>query len=347
MNFPSQCVQSCCCYRSDDFSNSTQVFASLASKSLDHIREVLAGSIGVHQLNLVNPERSKTNNVGQIRYIHTENFYLVDWQWQVACQMEHVQSDSLYLIDLVQTGLITVQAKQQPIIDCTPDSIAAIVSPGQVWASRTSNQGRALLIGIERKAIEQKLEKLLDRCLKKPLVFDLSINLSQELGGSLKEFAQFLWHSVAGETGFSTLVIKELEQAFLACLLKGVSHNYSEALLQHCGGALPCYVQKAKSFMEANLQADIRLEDIAKAVGISPRLLEKAFACHSDCSPMQFLKRVRLQRVRDELCQATPGTKVLDVMLRYSFVEGGKFSKIYREMFGELPSDTLKRHRKA
>lgn len=310
--------------------------------SLEKVQEVLAQVIGAHHLNSV---PSVPVPVCQADYVNPGNFRLAHLQWQGALHIEQQQPDHLYVIYLVLAGSIEQQINQRQTIHCASD-LAIILSPGQILVGTTSNQGEALLIGMERHLVEQSLEAILERPLNQPVVFEPAISLAHELGGSLKEFAQFLWKGVADAAVLSPLVIEELEQAFLACLLKGVPHNYSEALLQHCVGALPCYVQKAQAFIAANLQLDLRLEDISAAVGVSSRLLEKAFACHCDCSPMQFLKQMRLHRVREELCQATSETRVVDVMLRHGFVQGGKFARAYRELFGELPSETLKRHQK-
>jgi predicted porin len=51
----------------------------------------------------------------------------------------------------------------------------------------------------------------------------------------------------------------------------------------------------------------------------------------------------RLHRVRQELTQASTNTKIVDVMMQYQFTQGGKFAKEYHQLFGEKPSETLKR----
>ena len=91
--------------------------------------------------------------------------------------------------------------------------------------------------------------------------------------------------------------------------------------------------------------SSFRLADMAAVAGVSRRALEKAFSHYCYCSPLQFLKQVRLYRVRAELCKAPPGTSVTDVMLRYTFTQGDKFAEAYRQLFGELPSETLKHPR--
>jgi AraC-like DNA-binding protein len=165
------------------------------------------------------------------------------------------------------------------------------------------------------------------------------------LGLSLKKFGQFLW-AVADQNNpidFSALVLQKLEQAFLDCTIEGLPSNYSEELRYQNDGALSCHVRKAQMFIEANLHEDIKLADIVAAVGVCPRLLQKAFSHHCGCSPMRFLTQARLQRIRQDLERSAHDTKIVDVMMHYGFTQGGKFAKEYQQLFGEKPSETLKR----
>jgi AraC-like DNA-binding protein len=186
---------------------------------------------------------------------------------------------------------------------------------------------------------------LLDRSLKQPVVFSSSLDLTHELGLSLKKFVQFLWEAAAQSqlTDFSSLVLRKLEKAFLGCLVEGLPSNYSEELRYQHDGALACHVRKAQAFIESRLQDDINLGDIAAAAGVCSRLIQKAFAQHCGCSPMRFVTQLRLQRIRQVLETATSDLKIVDVMMNYGFTQGGKFAKEYQQLFGEKPSETLKR----
>jgi transcriptional regulator GlxA family with amidase domain len=59
---------------------------------------------------------------------------------------------------------------------------------------------------------------------------------------------------------------------------------------------------------------------------------------------MTYLIRLRLHRVRQALLAGTQGsTTVSAEALNWGFWHFGEFSRAYRECFGELPSDTLRR----
>lgn len=307
--------------------------------NLEQAQKDLAGLLGPHHLELVTLD---SDYICHLTHANLGNLNLGYLLWQRAFQLEQKQPESLYIIYLVLEGSITLRIMPGQIVYCSPDK-AAIVNPGQNLVALASERGQSLLVCIERNLVEQALATLLGCNLKQPVVFEPELDLTHQLGHSLKQFLEFLWQMENGETVPSSLVVEEFEQAFLACLVKGLSHNYSESLLYQDIGASACYVQKAQAFIKANIQADIRLEDMAAAVGVSPRMLEKAFAHHSDCPPMRFLKRVRLDQVRQELEQAISQTKVMDVMNRYGFFHGGKFAEEYCKRFGETPSATLKR----
>jgi AraC-like DNA-binding protein len=222
-------------------------------------------------------------------------------------------------------------------------------NPDRAFAGITIKECRSSFVGIFRHAVEEVLAKLLNRSIKQPLSFESAIDLTSDFGVSLKEFLQFLGRSQDPDRLVSSpLIEKELELALLSCLLKGVANNYSDEIVYHTRGAFACYVEKARSFIAVNLHEDIKLSDIANSVGVCPRLLQKAFSQHCGCSPMQFLTQTRLHRIRQDLEQSAISVKITDVMMRYGFIQGGKFAKEYRQLFGENPSETLKqaKHRR-
>jgi AraC-like DNA-binding protein len=278
-------------------------------------------------------------NVPTIHRSSLGNFQLVDLEWRSAFTLEQNPRDATYLLCVAFLGYIEQRVGS---VYCS-STTATLVNPSQSVTGITSEAGQALLIAIDRQSIEEVLAKLLNRFLKQPLVFAPAIDLTTDFGASLKEFVEFLGLRRDPKTASSPLMQNELERTLLTCLLKGVSNNYSEEILYHTRGAFACYVIKARSFIESHLQEDLHLTDIAAAAGVSPRLLQKAFAQHCGCSPMRFVTQTRLERIRAELEQASINTRIMDVMMCYGFTQSGKFAKEYQQLFGEKPSDTLKR----
>lgn len=86
------------------------------------------------------------------------------------------------------------------------------------------------------------------------------------------------------------------------------------------------------------------VSDLCRAAAVSERTLEYAFKEAMGLSPMAYLIRLRLHRARQALLAGAPGsTTVSAEALNWGFWHFGEFSRAYRECFGELPSDTLRR----
>jgi transcriptional regulator GlxA family with amidase domain len=97
--------------------------------------------------------------------------------------------------------------------------------------------------------------------------------------------------------------------------------------------------------MRANAHLPLSLGDICEAAGVNARTLQHSFRKKRGCTPMQFLRSVRMQEVRAGLMQPTESTSVTGEAARWGFLHFGRFSQGYRTVYGELPSETLRRSR--
>jgi AraC family transcriptional regulator, ethanolamine operon transcriptional activator len=76
---------------------------------------------------------------------------------------------------------------------------------------------------------------------------------------------------------------------------------------------------------------------------VSERTLQYAFKEVMGMTPVGYLTRLRLHRVRYALRTATQAwSTVTTEALRWGFWHFGDFSHAYKDCFGELPSDTLR-----
>jgi AraC-like DNA-binding protein len=84
--------------------------------------------------------------------------------------------------------------------------------------------------------------------------------------------------------------------------------------------------------------------DLCVASGVSERTLQHAFQKVMGMSPVAYLTRLRLHRVRKALQMATHGSTTVSAQaLNWGFWHFGDFSRAYKNCFGELPSKTLRR----
>lgn len=103
-------------------------------------------------------------------------------------------------------------------------------------------------------------------------------------------------------------------------------------------------VEQANDYMQSNINQVLTLTDLCHALGTSSRALCYGFQEMFGMSPMAYLKLLRLQRVYRALKMAEPSHKtVTEIASQFGFCHLGYFARDYRQVFGELPSETLKR----
>ena len=103
-------------------------------------------------------------------------------------------------------------------------------------------------------------------------------------------------------------------------------------------------VKSAEDYAMAQSGDRLYVTDLCKAVAVSERTLEYAFKEITGLSPVTYLARLRLHRVRQALLAARHGsTTVTAEAINWGFWHFGEFSRAYKECFGELPSETLRR----
>lgn len=103
-------------------------------------------------------------------------------------------------------------------------------------------------------------------------------------------------------------------------------------------------VRTAEKYALSHIADHVYVSDLCRVTAVSERTLECAFRDIMGLRPMAYLIRLRLHRVRQALLAATPGaTTVSATALDWGFWHFGEFAGAYKDCFGELPSDTLRR----
>ena len=103
-------------------------------------------------------------------------------------------------------------------------------------------------------------------------------------------------------------------------------------------------VKVAEDHALSRVDDALHVTDLCKAAEVSERTLEYAFKEIMGLTPVNYLIRLRLHRVRQALMAASQGTTTVSAeALKWGFWHFGEFSRAYKECFGELPSDTLRR----
>ncbi|MGV0720594.1 helix-turn-helix transcriptional regulator [Mycolicibacterium elephantis] len=108
-------------------------------------------------------------------------------------------------------------------------------------------------------------------------------------------------------------------------------------------GAQSALLRRAIAFIHENADNDISLSDIAAAVNVTPRSVQYTFRRHMNTTPLEYLRRVRLCHAHRDLRKADPTVDtVMAIAGRWGFAHAGRFSRIYKQTFGQSPSRTLR-----
>ena len=102
-------------------------------------------------------------------------------------------------------------------------------------------------------------------------------------------------------------------------------------------------IANLEGWIEANLERPITAGQLCKVAGVSRRGLEKIFESRRGMSPMRFVAERRLAAAQRLLRAAAPGDDVTRVALSLGFNHAGRFSALYKQTYGELPSQVLRR----
>jgi transcriptional regulator GlxA family with amidase domain len=108
-------------------------------------------------------------------------------------------------------------------------------------------------------------------------------------------------------------------------------------------GGTPPRLVPVVAYLEAHADEPLTPQELARVGCMSVRALHAWFRQALGETPMTYLRRVRLDRVRTELLCGDPArVRVTDVAGRWGFGHQGRFAQQYRDRFGELPSRTLR-----
>jgi AraC family ethanolamine operon transcriptional activator len=102
-------------------------------------------------------------------------------------------------------------------------------------------------------------------------------------------------------------------------------------------------VREVDRYLANSGSRPIHIAELSAKFNVHRRLLHRAFEDIHGVPPITFLRRTRLSHVHAALLTAAPPATVKEIAIEHGFAELGRFAAEYRRMFGELPSQTLRR----
>jgi AraC family transcriptional regulator len=132
------------------------------------------------------------------------------------------------------------------------------------------------------------------------------------------------------------LFLDSLEQAMAVTLVNG--HAVRHRPLQFSRGGLnSARLRRIKELVDAKMEGDLSLEEMAQSVGLSTAHFARMFRKSTGRTPHQFVLRQRLERAKGML--RAPDARVLDVALACGFKTQQHFAQVFRGVWGVSPTE--------
>ena len=223
-----------------------------------------------------------------------------------------------------------------------PDS-AHVLGYGRRFDLRTARSTRMLVANFSRPEIKRFTDRLSPDADRRKLGSGGRLSLSHPRGKVLAEFLDFVLRDTQNPAGLSASPVAqtELESTLIAAFLHAFLVEEED---EPTADWQPPWLGRAEDYIAANLDRPVTLADIAAIAGVSSRSLTRVFARKHGVGPVGLLHRLRMERIRSELLAADARHHtVTGIATNYGVGDLGRFAVSYRRVFGERPSDTLRR----
>jgi AraC family transcriptional regulator len=132
------------------------------------------------------------------------------------------------------------------------------------------------------------------------------------------------------------LFLDSIEQAMAVALVNGHAMRHRPVQLYR-GGLGSTRLRRIKELVQAKLEGDLSLDEMAQSVGLSTAHFARMFRKSTGETPHQFVLRRRLERAKAML--RAPDARVLDVAVACGFKTQQHFAQVFRDVWGVSPTE--------
>lgn len=301
------------------------------------VRIYLEQILGPHELSTENPRaiRLRSFRLHRLRL----SYLSVDCDTRLIL----VPTRSQYLVPLPQVGHLDLSWDTQQL-RISPGR-GAVLPPDEPAEMRCCANSGQLIVGLDRNYLETHARSLLLQIPPaEPLQFDPVMQLE---AGRTKAWYAALMQAVGSADAADAilhhpLVAADLARTLVTGLLVAQPNSYRSLLNRPAESGPPNRIDIAVMLVTAHPEENYTVAELANAAGVSVRTLEKEFQRRFGRTPISYLRRIRLERVREELTTMPRGGRVSQVAARWGFNHFGRFAEQYYKEYLEYPSDTLR-----
>lgn len=211
-----------------------------------------------------------------------------------------------------------------------------------VWKEKTAQYA----FRFHQENLESHLSSLILEPVRSTIHFDTIFNLQSSAGGGLLRACQLLQTEWEQDSTFvhSPFARRHLEAYIMTSFLLAAENPYSEKLLvdYQTKDMNEALVRRVVTYIEERIHELPELSDLTSYAMVSARTLQLAFKRYLEMTPMQYVQKVRLERAHAHILAARyTGEKITEIAMQWGFYNPGRFSQLYKKLYGCTPSETL------
>jgi len=131
------------------------------------------------------------------------------------------------------------------------------------------------------------------------------------------------------------LFLDSVEQAMAVTLVNGHAVRHRPVQLYR-GGLGSARLRRIKELVDAKMEEDLSLDEMAQSVGLSTAHFARMFRRSTGKTPHQFVLRQRIERAKAML--RAPDARILDVAIACGFKTQQHFAQVFRDVCGVSPT---------
>ena len=132
------------------------------------------------------------------------------------------------------------------------------------------------------------------------------------------------------------LFLDSAEQEIATALVNGHTARHRRVQIFQ-GGLGPARLRRINELIDAKIEDDLSLDEMAQSVGLSTAHFARMFRKSTGETPHQFVLRLRLERAKIML--RAPDTRILDVAVACGFKTQQHFAQVFRDVCGISPTE--------
>ena len=218
---------------------------------------------------------------------------------------------------------------------------ALLIPPGLAFSSRWRAGTRQFMLQLDAGDVQRHWRQLVqDETSQLPAILPV-IDFSNDEGWRVQQLLMLLMAEFERGVGSAqpSVTTSPLSTAVIDGVLDYIRTHHRDCYAAEQAVPLPAALARALRHVRLSLPGEIAVFDLAAVAGVSERSLYALFSSFLRTSPHRFIEAKRLEHARAYLLSDAVG--VAEAARAAGFRHMGRFSRAYRDAYGELPSETL------